>query len=130
MFHPYGGEWDAEGGPGFSVSWRGGEADYEPWRFDVERPWALHETPVSGDREGSETPDPPPENVELARDQIAEIFASLTDKQRFVLKLSFGLDGHRKHSFREIADYMGVSWQAIQHIYNRAMATLRRRYVD
>ncbi|HEX3254245.1 MAG TPA: sigma factor-like helix-turn-helix DNA-binding protein [Gaiellaceae bacterium] len=130
MFDSYGGESDAEGGPGFTVSWRGGEADYDPWRLDVERPWALHETPVSGDRDGYETPDPPPENVELARDQVVEIFASLTEKQRFVLKLSWGLDGNRQYSFREIAALMGVSWQAVQGIHERAIATIRRGYVE
>jgi DNA-directed RNA polymerase sigma subunit (sigma70/sigma32) len=75
-------------------------------------------------------PDPPPENVELARDQVVEIFASLTEKQRFVLKLSWGLNGDRQYSFREIAELMGVSWQAVQGIHERAMATLRRGYVE
>jgi DNA-directed RNA polymerase specialized sigma subunit len=130
MFDPYGGESDAEGGPGFSVFWRGGEADYESWRFDIERPWALHETPVSGDRDGYESPDPPPEDVERAQLNVAKSFARLTEKQRFVLKLYWGLDGHRRHSFRQIAALMGVKWQAVQGIHHRAMDTLRRRHAD
>jgi hypothetical protein len=67
MFDSFGGDSDAEGGPAFSVFWRGGEADYESWRFTAERPWALHETPVAGDRDGYESPYPPPEDVERAQ---------------------------------------------------------------
>jgi DNA-directed RNA polymerase specialized sigma24 family protein len=130
MFDSYGGNSDAKGGPGFSVFWRGGEAEYEAWRFDKERPWAIHETPVSGERDGDETPDPPPEEVELAREQVAQMFEGLTDKQRFVLKLKWGLDGHRRYSFREIASMMGVRWQAVQGTYNRALATLRKRHAS
>jgi hypothetical protein len=87
MFDPYGSEGDGEGVPGFIVSWRGGEADFESWRFDKDRPWALHETPVSGDRDGDLTPDPPPQGAELARQRIAAMLEALTEKQRFVLKL-------------------------------------------
>jgi DNA-directed RNA polymerase specialized sigma subunit len=130
MFDSYDADSDAEGGPGFSVFWRGGEADYESWRFDIERPWALHETPVSGDRDGSESPDPPAEDVERAQVNVAASFARLTEKQRFVLKLYWGLDGHGRHSFREIAKLMGVEWQAVQGIHHRAMDTLRRRHAD
>jgi DNA-directed RNA polymerase specialized sigma24 family protein len=132
MFDSYGVDSDAEGGPGFIVSWRGGEADYASWRFDKERPWANHETPVSGDRDGYETPDPPPEAVEEARTMGAAFLAGLTPKQRFVMELSWGIGprGDRQHSFREIAEYMGVSWQAVQSIYNRAMGTLRGRYAS
>jgi hypothetical protein len=128
MFDSYGGESDAEGGPGFTVSWRGGEAEYEFWRFEKERPWALHATPVSGDRDGYVTPDPPSEDVDVARERITTMFEALTAKQRFVLKLYWGLDGHDKHSFRRIAALMGVEWQAVQGIHHRAMDTLRRRY--
>jgi DNA-directed RNA polymerase specialized sigma subunit len=130
MFDSFGGDSDAEGGPEFSVFWRGGEADYESWRFDVERPWALHEAPVSGDRDGYESPDPPPEDVERAHGKVAESLDRLTEKQCFVLKLYWGLDGHRRHSFREIAALMGVEWQAVQGIHHRAMNTLRRRHAD
>jgi hypothetical protein len=35
--------------------------------YTAERPWALHETPVAGDRDGYESPDPPPEDVERAQ---------------------------------------------------------------
>jgi DNA-directed RNA polymerase specialized sigma24 family protein len=129
MFDSYGSESDAEGGPGFSVSWRGGDADYQPWRFDSERPWALYEIAVSGDRDGYETPDPHPEAVEEARRFGAESLAGLTPKQRLVLELAWGIGqrGDRQYSFREIAAYMSVSWQAVQAIYNRAIGTLRRR---
>jgi hypothetical protein len=106
MFDSFEGDTNAEGGPGFSVFWRGGEDDYESWRFDVDRPWALHETPVSDDRDGDQTPDPPPQEVELAREHVTQMFEALTDKQRFVLKLKWGLDGHRPYSFREIASMM------------------------
>lgn len=47
-----------------------------------------------------------------------------------MLKLSWGLDGNRQYSFREIAALMGVSWQAVQGIHERAIATIRRGYVE
>jgi DNA-directed RNA polymerase specialized sigma24 family protein len=132
MFNSFGGDPDAEGGPGFSVSWRGGEADYEPWRFDVERPWALHETPVSGDRDGYATPDAPPEQAVWARKMIPIMLADLTPRQRFVMELHWdvGARANRRHTFEEIAGYMGVTKQAVHQIHGRALKKLHRRWAD
>jgi DNA-directed RNA polymerase specialized sigma subunit len=131
MFDSYEGESDAEGGPGFTVSWRGGEAEYELWRLDKERPWALHETPVSGDRDGYVTPDPQREDVELARERIAAMFESLTEKQRFVIQLRWGIGdrAHRRHTCEEIGRLMGgITKQAVARIEKRALEALHRKY--
>lgn len=132
MFDLFGGESDTEGGPGFSVSWRGGEAEYEVWRFDREQPWALHETPVSGDRDGDETPAPPPGQALWARKVIPLMLAELTPRQRFVMELYWdvGPRANRRHTFEEIAAYMGITKQAAHQIHGRAMENLRGRWVD
>ena len=78
MFDSYGSDSDGEGGPGFSISWRGGEADFDASRFDYERPWALHEIPVSGDRDGYETPDPSPEAALEAAALAEKMMGELT----------------------------------------------------
>jgi DNA-directed RNA polymerase specialized sigma subunit len=122
---------DAEGGPGFSVFWRGGDADYVSWRFDTERPWALHETPVSGDRDGYITPNPPPEEVAVARERVATILEALTEKQKFVLQLRWGVGerAHRPYTCEEIGALVGgISKQAVSRIEKRALDTLNRKY--
>jgi hypothetical protein len=128
MFDSSGADSDAEGGPGFVFSWRGGEADFKPNRFEKVRPWGLHETPVSGDRDGYETPGPPAQQAEWARKQVPILLACLTPKQRFVLSLYWGIhpgveDGH-PYSTREIAELMGVKQPAVQKLKDRAMSTL------
>ncbi len=130
MFDSYGGDSAADGGPGFTVSWNGGEADYEPQRFDREQPWALHETPVSGNRDGHETPDPPPDRVLWAREFVPVVLAELTPRQRFVIELYWdvGVRAHRPYTFDEIAQFMGTTKQAVHQLHCRAMKTLRSRW--
>lgn len=50
----------------------------------------------------------------------------LTDKQRFVLRASWGMEGGPGNSFHEIGELMGVTGAAVNRIYGRAMGTLRK----
>jgi DNA-directed RNA polymerase sigma subunit (sigma70/sigma32) len=65
---------------------------------------------------------------ELARElhfaALANGLEKLTPKQRFVIQRSWGLGGCGPFSFREIADVMGISFQAVHGIYSRAMREL------
>jgi len=132
MLDSYGGDKDAEGGRGFIVSWRGGDADFDTWRFDKERPWALHETPVSGDRDGYETPDPRPPHAVWARSIVPIMLGELTPRQRFVMELYWDVGAHadRRHTFEEIPRYMGITKQAAQQLHERAMNSFRKRWAE
>lgn len=65
----------------------------------------------------------PPEatSVELLRESLE----GLTEKQRFVLELSWGLRGGESLSFYEIGEYMGVGHRSVADIYGRAMNRIR-----
>lgn len=51
---------------------------------------------------------------------------ALTDKQRFVLSLRYGLKDGCCYSFEEIAEWMGISKQGVKRIEKRGMRALRK----
>ena len=51
---------------------------------------------------------------------------AITDKQRFVLSLRYGLKDGIQDELDERASLMGISNQAVSRIEQRAMETLRR----
>lgn len=67
-------------------------------------------------------PDPP---VDLWR-----ALGRLTEKQRFVIDLRYGLNGKGEHSEQEISVLMGISQQAVSRISERAMESLLRVVSD
>jgi DNA-directed RNA polymerase sigma subunit (sigma70/sigma32) len=65
----------------------------------------------------------PPESSYVA--ELTEALGRLTDKQRFVVELSWGLRGGQGHSHYEIAEMMGITRSSVYGIYCRAMVGLR-----
>jgi RNA polymerase primary sigma factor len=56
--------------------------------------------------------------------------AALTDRERLVLDLRFGLSQAREHTLAEIANRLGVSKERVRQIERQALTRLRRgRYV-
>lgn len=50
----------------------------------------------------------------------------LTDKQRFVIDLRYGLGGHGEHTEQEVAVMMGISQQGVSRLEQRALEALQR----
>ena len=62
----------------------------------------------------------------------------LSERERYVLRLSYGLNGGREHSLSEIAEMMGVTSERVRQIESAALSKLRnpkvlnklREYLD
>jgi len=62
------------------------------------------------------------EAVENLRIAIRE---NLTDQERLVIRLRYGLDGNKPHRQREVADVTGISRSYVSRIEKRALEKLR-----
>ena len=92
------------------------------------------ETPV-GDEENSELVDfIPDESVaspveatdrELLREQMRDILASLSERERNVLALRFGLEDGESHTLEEVGLLFGVTRERIRQIEAKALRKLR-----
>ena len=56
--------------------------------------------------------------------------ACLTEQERLVIRLRYGLDGEKPHRQREVAAVTGISRSYISRIEKRAMEKLRRALGD
>jgi RNA polymerase sigma factor (sigma-70 family) len=57
---------------------------------------------------------------------LKEALAELTDKEREILTLRFGLEDDQPKTLREIGAIMGLSRERVRQIENQALAKLRR----
>jgi RNA polymerase primary sigma factor len=55
------------------------------------------------------------------------VLATLTDRQRLVVELRFGIAGGHDHTLQEIATLLGVSRERVRQIEKHALGLLRRR---
>lgn len=66
------------------------------------------------------------EDVSLA-EAIGEALDQLSDRERHVVSLRFGLAGERAYTLAEVADKLGVSLERIRQIQVRAISKMRTR---
>lgn len=114
-------------------------AQYTPERIreiqSLARDPASLETPI-GDDEESELGDfiedenaVAPEDVatmQLLREQVEDILATLTARERQVLKLRFGLEDGRARTLEEVGREFGVTRERIRQIEGQALRKLRQ----
>ena len=92
------------------------------------------ETPV-GEEEDSHLGDFIPDDGSLAppeaatqqmlREQVEDVLASLTNRERRVLQLRFGLDDGRSRTLEEVGNEFGVTRERIRQIEAKALRKLR-----
>jgi RNA polymerase primary sigma factor len=91
--------------------------------------------PIGEDGEstiGDLLPDPASDQVveeavsSAIRDQIRKSLDALTDRERGVLMLRFGLGGQQPQTLAEIADHYGISRERVRQIEKEALAKLRK----
>ena len=91
--------------------------------------------PIGEDGEstiGDLLPDPASDQVveeavsSAIRDQIRKSLDALTERERGVLMLRFGLNGQQPQTLAEIADHYGISRERVRQIEKEALAKLRK----
>ena len=61
----------------------------------------------------------------LLRDHISDVLDELSERERVVLRLRFGLDDGRSKTLEEIGEVLGVSRERVRQIEGEALAKLR-----
>ncbi len=62
----------------------------------------------------------------VLRDELEKVMEKLTERERVVLRLRFGMRDGRPHTLEEIGDELGVSRERVRQIEKEALAKLRR----
>jgi len=62
------------------------------------------------------------------QDEIRELLEELSEKERLVLKLRFGLDDHQPRTLQEIGNMLNLSRERIRQIEQKAMRKLARSH--
>lgn len=57
--------------------------------------------------------------------KLDELLGDLSPRERKILKLRFGLDGHPSHTLKKIGDKLGLTKEGIRQIERRALQKLR-----
>ncbi len=63
---------------------------------------------------------------EAERELLREAVARLSERERTIMQMRFGLDGKREHTQNEVADILGISQSYISRLEKKIIRTLRR----
>ena len=93
------------------------------------------ETPVGDDGENSlgdmveDRTEPTPEeamNALVQQEEVKELLETLSDRERQVIRLRYGLDDEKPHTLEEIGEILGVTRERVRQIEARALEKLRK----
>lgn len=63
---------------------------------------------------------------EAERELLREAVARLSERERTIMQMRFGLGGQREHTQNEVADILGISQSYISRLEKKIIRTLRR----
>ncbi len=120
--------------PGLNHKWRSAVSKIRDILRIAMDPMSL-ETPVGNNDDSTELGDfLPDESIlepgdaaskELLREQIRDVLGFLTDREREVLEMRFGLNDGKDHTLEEVGKSFGVTRERIRQIEAKALRKLR-----
>ena len=63
---------------------------------------------------------------QILKEQLAEIIATLTDREQKIIRLRFGIGGGRPHTLEEVGNEFDVTRERIRQIEAKALSKLRK----
>lgn len=111
------------------------EAEVKEIMSYLQNPVSL-ETPVGDDGESNlgdmveDTTETTPEdamNILVQKEEVRELLEVLTDREKEVISLRFGLGYDRTHTLEEIGEMLGVTRERVRQIESHAMEKLRKK---
>jgi RNA polymerase primary sigma factor len=97
----------------------------EPISLDIFRRFGDDSVPLTDLLEDDRSDSP--EQVVITQTlgvQIRDLLNSLTNRERQVIRLRYGLDGCREHTLHEVGRKLGLSHEAVRQIESRALHKL------
>ncbi|MFH0774267.1 MAG: sigma-70 family RNA polymerase sigma factor [bacterium] len=67
--------------------------------------------------------------LQILQDQISDVLSSLSEKDRTIIKMRFGLEGEHPHTLEEIGKKLGITREGVRQIETKALSRLRKRQV-
>lgn len=64
--------------------------------------------------------------VLVRREEVQELLSTLSDRERQVVKLRYGLGENKTHTLEEIGEQLGVTRERVRQIEARAMEKMRK----
>ena len=61
----------------------------------------------------------------VQKEEVSELLESLSDRERQVIRLRYGLDGGKPGTLEEIGEQLGVTRERVRQIEARALEKLR-----
>ena len=86
------------------------------------------EDSVLGDFVEDEERDSPEDSAanQILKEQLAEVIATLTDREQKIIRLRFGIGGGRPHTLEEVGNEFAVTRERIRQIEAKALSKLRK----
>ncbi len=67
--------------------------------------------------------------LQLLQDQISDVLSSLSERDKTIIKMRFGLDGEHPHTLDEIGKKLGITREGVRQIETKILSRLRKRQV-
>ncbi len=70
-----------------------------------------------------------PIEADVDRQLLAQALSRLTDRERYIITLRFGLGGRRERTQKEVADELGISQSYISRLEKRIISRLKKEII-
>ncbi|MDI6752666.1 MAG: sigma-70 family RNA polymerase sigma factor [bacterium] len=67
--------------------------------------------------------------LQILQDQISDVLSNLSERDKAVIKMRFGLDGEYPHTLEEIGKKIGITREGVRQIETKVLSRLRKRQV-